>query len=95
MLHFHVHLNFDLASSSTSTSTAVGIENPAYTTWYQQDKLIMSAVISSLSVEILANVVGLRTSREVWVDLEKMFASQSNTRVMQTRYQLGTLKNGA
>jgi hypothetical protein len=78
-----------------STSIAIRVENPAYTPWYQQDKLIMSAAISSLSVEIVANVVVLRTSREVWVALEKMFASQSKACVMQTRYQLATLKTGA
>lgn len=55
----------------------------------------MSAVISSLFVEILANVVGLWTSREVWVVLEKTFASQSKAHIMKTRYQLATLKNGA
>jgi hypothetical protein len=37
----------------TSTSTTSRVENPTYTSWYQQDKLIMSAVISSLFVEIL------------------------------------------
>jgi phospholipase C len=32
----------------SSTATAAGVVNPAYTSWYQQDELIMSVVISSL-----------------------------------------------
>jgi hypothetical protein len=55
----------------------------------------MSVVISSLSVENVAIVVGLHTSREVWVALEKMLASQSKACVKHTRYQLAMLKKGA
>jgi hypothetical protein len=82
------------SGSSSSTSDAM-VENPAYSTWYQQDKLIMCTLISSLSENLLTHVVNLKTSCEVWVSLEKIFASESKARVMQYRYQLATLKKGA
>ena len=80
---------------SSMSLSAVKIKNPEYLNWYQQDKLIMSALISSLSENLLAHVFGLKTSREVWVTLEKMFASQSKARVLQNRLQLTSLKKGA
>ena len=54
----------------------------------------MSALISSLSEDLLAHVFGLKTLREVWVTLEKMFASQSKARVLQNHLQLTSLKKG-
>lgn len=81
-------------SSNPTTSTAM-VANPAYSSWYQQDKIVLTALISSLSDNILVHVAGLLTSRDVWVTLEKMFASQSKARTMQTRLQLATLKKGS
>jgi len=83
---------FLTATTSDSSSSSI---NPAFQSWYHQDKLILSALVSSLSEPILANVVHLTTSQEVWLTLEKMFSSQSKSRVMQSRYQLATLKKGA
>jgi hypothetical protein len=85
-----------VVASSTNTSTPpVMVPNPTYTTWYQQDKLILNTLILTLTEPILAHVVGLKTSREVWLTLERLFASESKARVMQLRYQLATLKKGA
>lgn len=83
-------------ASSTNSSTSIAIVvNPAYTLWYQQDKFVLTALISSLSKSILVHVCGLHTSRDVWLALEKMFASQSKARLMQSRLQLATLKKGS
>jgi hypothetical protein len=41
------------------------IINPDHSSWYHQDRIIFSAIISTLSVETLPHVVGLTTSREV------------------------------
>jgi hypothetical protein len=81
--------------SSSDTSSITLVPNPNYNLWVQQDKLILSAVVSTLSEVVLAHVVGLKTSRDVWTTLEKIFASESKARIMQTRYQLATLKKGA
>jgi hypothetical protein len=39
-------------------------------------------------------MVGLSTSRKVWVALERMFASHSSTRAIQTRQFLASTKKG-
>lgn len=57
--------------------------------------MIPSAFISSLSEGVLPHVVGLNSSREVWLTLEKRFSSQSQAHIMQTRYRLATLKKGS
>jgi hypothetical protein len=41
------------------------VSNPDSQTWYHQDKMIFSTIISTLSVEALPHVIGLTTSREV------------------------------
>jgi hypothetical protein len=76
------------------TSSTTLIPNPEYQFWVQQDKLILSVIISILSEIVLTHDVGLHKSLDVWTTLEKMFASQSKARIMQIRLQLATLKKG-
>jgi hypothetical protein len=57
------------------------ILNPDHLPWYHQDRIIFSAIISTLSVETLPHVIGLSTSREVWVTLKTLFAAQSQSRI--------------
>ncbi|KAF5454327.1 hypothetical protein F2P56_024000 [Juglans regia] len=77
-----------------TTSTDIPRPNPGYEFWYEQDQLILSTLISSLSKPILTYLVGLETSRDVWFTLEKMFSTTSQARQMNTLYQLNTLKKG-
>ncbi|GAV68517.1 UBN2_3 domain-containing protein [Cephalotus follicularis] len=44
-----------------------GSLNPAYTAWHKQDQLLLSWLFSSLTESIHAQVVGLDTSRSVWL----------------------------
>ena len=68
--------------------------NPAHQAWLIQDQMILSALISSLSENILAYVVKCTTSRDVWLTLEQMFTAHSRAHTMTIRYQLSTLKKG-
>jgi hypothetical protein len=61
-----------------STSSLL-VTNPAHLPWYDQDRMIFSAIISTLFVETLPHVIGLSTSREVWITLETLFAAQSQS----------------
>jgi hypothetical protein len=56
--------------------------------------MILSALISSLTKNILAYVVKCTTSREVWLTLERMFTAHSRACTMNIHYQLSTLKKG-
>ena len=77
-----------------TTSTIDSIGNPEFLTWVQQDQLIMSTLLSSLTEGVLTQVVGCTTSRDLWMALERMFTSQSRARIMQIHYQLATAKKG-
>ena len=56
--------------------------------------MVLSALISSLTESLIAQVVGYFTSCEVWTALERLFASHSHAHIMQTHFQLATLKKG-
>ena len=60
---------FDSSASSSS------IINPSSFYWKQQDQLIVSALLSSLSVDVLHLVVDCSTSHCVWCILEKALDS--------------------
>ncbi|KAA8539104.1 hypothetical protein F0562_025796 [Nyssa sinensis] len=57
--------------------------------------MVMSALISSLSESIIAEVVGCRSARDVWLSLAKTYASTSQARVVQTQLQLASLNKGS
>ena len=54
-----------------------GTINPEYTRWIKLDQMLLCWLISSLTEAVLAHVVGLTTSRDVWCSLERIFASPS------------------
>jgi len=70
-------------SHMASTATSALSVNLAYLSWKQQDHLIMSALLSSVSVEVLHLVVDSNTSHDIWTTLETTLASPSNSRIMQ------------
>lgn len=84
--------------SPTITSTKDGVTttspNPACLHWTMQDQLILGAINSALSKKTLSHVTRCRTSKEAWVTLETLFASQAKARSMQVHFQLATLKKG-
>ncbi|GAA0153962.1 hypothetical protein LIER_37777 [Lithospermum erythrorhizon] len=51
--------------------------NPAHDVWIQQDQLIMSFLISSLSEETIPLAVGKQSSRAIWVALKTALANPS------------------
>ncbi|KAA8524517.1 hypothetical protein F0562_010940 [Nyssa sinensis] len=57
--------------------------------------MVISALISSLFESIIAEVMGCRSVRDIWLSLEKTYASTSQTRVVQTQLQLASLKKGS
>ena len=69
-------------SHQASVVTSTLFVNPAYFSWKQQDHLIMSALLSSLLVEVLHLVVDYNTSHAIWTTLETAFASPSNSSIM-------------
>jgi hypothetical protein len=68
--------------------------NPSFLRWKQQDQLILSALLSSLSMDVLHLVVDCLTSSCVRRTLEKALASPSNSRIMQLYGSFQDLQQG-
>lgn len=60
--------------STSKKGEVVRMPNPAYDAWYEQDQLIVTSLLSSLSPEVLGQVVFMSTLAEVWATLEGIFA---------------------
>ncbi|KAK0571460.1 hypothetical protein LWI29_016333 [Acer saccharum] len=68
--------------------------DPVYSEWQQKDQLILSWINASLTPSVLSTVALLSTSHAVWKSLEKRYASQSKTRILQLKNQLHNTKRG-
>ncbi|KAJ8636288.1 hypothetical protein MRB53_010555 [Persea americana] len=61
-----------LQDSKGKLSTSV---NPTYTEWIIQDQNLLTWINSTLSEGVLPYIVGLQSSKAIWDDLEKRYAS--------------------
>lgn len=75
-------------------SSEVLTPNPAYATWVAQDQQLLGYINSSLSKEVLAQVVTATTAVEAWKAIQEMCASQSRARVIHLRQKLATTRKG-
>lgn len=55
--------------------------NPAFTTWYLEDQIVLGWINSSLTESLLNNVVGVASALEAWRSLEASFAAGSRTQI--------------
>ncbi|KAF5462652.1 hypothetical protein F2P56_018640 [Juglans regia] len=74
--------------SATTDLTAINI-------WKQNDQLVMSLLLSSLTEEALSVVIGLTTSKDVWTALETAFSHKSKVRELQIKDELHLMKRGS
>ena len=71
-------------SSHTIAADGLSLQvSQSFLHWKQQDQLILSALFSSLSMEVLHLVVDCSTSCSLWHTLKQALASISNSRIMQ------------
>ena len=56
--------------------------NPDFIQWRRKDRLILSWLFSSLSPEIMTQIVGMTTSATAWSALQSYYSSSSNARIM-------------
>ncbi|WOL05075.1 hypothetical protein Cni_G13798 [Canna indica] len=61
--------------------------NEEYLNWEQQDQLLMSWLLSSMSDPLTTRMVGCEYSYQVWQRLEEFFSSQTKTKVKQLKSQ--------
>jgi len=83
-----------IPNPTPSDDSPATMANLAFLTWLQQDQMVLSTLVSTISESLISQVIGYSTSSEVWNALECMNSSQSRARIMQVHYQLATLKTG-
>ena len=84
------------APSITNTNTTgQSVPNPAYETWRIQDQRLLSLILSSLTEESMAEVIGCSTSRAVWLSLEAAFSHSSKSRELRLKDDLQLMKKGS
>ena len=64
------------------------VPNTDYTKFQKQDSLLYSWLLSSVSSNLLSQIVGCSTSYEIWKTVKQIFSSQSAARIMQYRREL-------
>ena len=60
-----------------------GIMNPEYLDYEQQDQLLLSWLLSSMSENLLTRMIGCDESLKVWSKLEQYFTVTTKARVKQ------------
>jgi hypothetical protein len=84
---------------STKVSTSPGgtltvSTNPDTIRWLRHDQLVLSMLMSSISDEMLPQVLGCKIAQELWKTLDNTFTSESQACVLALRLQLTTAKKG-
>jgi hypothetical protein len=51
------------------------VHNPSYDLWKAQEQQVLSYLLTSVSRDVLVQIVALPTAAEVWKHLETSFAS--------------------
>jgi hypothetical protein len=68
--------------------------NPAFLIWKKRDKALLTLLYSTLSSLVIAMVVGLSASLEVWNTLEERFTSTARANVLNLKMELQSIRKG-
>ena len=85
----------ELAATDATTGVITTVPNPAYEQWVRQDSLILATINTSLTEDVLSQVMTYTTSKDVWSALHQNFSSISRAKAVQLRTQLATSKKGS
>ncbi|KAG8473223.1 hypothetical protein CXB51_035172 [Gossypium anomalum] len=80
---------------SVVDTNGVLVPNPEFLFHIQQDKLLASWLLSTVSDDILVHLSGARTSFEVWDSVLRRFASKSTLAISTLRHSLYSQKKGS
>ena len=79
----------------TDAAREAGMENPAYTEWEEQDSLLCTWILSTISPSLLSRFVLLRHSWQVWDEIHSYCFTQMKTRSRQLRSKLRSITKGS
>ena len=79
----------------TDAARKAGTESPAYTEWEEQDSLLCTWILSTISPSLLSRFVLLRHSWQVWDEIHSYCFTQMKTRSRQLRSELRSITKGS
>ncbi|XP_040930658.1 uncharacterized protein [Gossypium hirsutum] len=94
-LHNFVLSTVSVPPQSVVDSNGVLIPNPEFLFHVQQDKLLASWLLSTVSDDVLVHLSGAKTSFEVWSIVLRRFASKSVLAVSTLRHSLYSQNKGS
>ncbi|KAJ0550750.1 putative RNA-directed DNA polymerase [Helianthus annuus] len=80
--------------SETTTVDGKSAPNPEFVTWTESDQKAALLILSSLTEEAAAEVLGLNRAKEIWSALENLYSNASAERVQNLRDSLSQLQKG-
>ncbi|XP_010496400.1 PREDICTED: uncharacterized protein LOC104773481 [Camelina sativa] len=90
----HLDCSMPAPSPTLTPETAVS-DNPAFVNWQRQDKLIYSALLGAISLNVQPILSRTTTSSEIWSTLAETYAKASRGHVQQLKDQLQTWTKGS
>ncbi|MBA0869593.1 hypothetical protein Goshw_000339, partial [Gossypium schwendimanii] len=93
-LHEFVLGTIQVPPQSVLDSNGVPVTNPEFVFHKQQDKLLASWLLSTISDTILVRLTGASKSFDIWSAVIKRFASKSSLTVSSLRHTLFSQKKG-
>jgi hypothetical protein len=66
--------------------------NPAYAAWLSRDQTVLGWLLQTLSPEVIAHVVGIDSSADLWAILTTMFSGRSRSKLNELRGALTSTK---
>jgi len=71
------------------------MENPTYTEWEEQDSLLCTWILSTISLLLLSRFVLLRHSWQVWDEIHSYYVTEMKTHLHQLRSELRSIAKGS
>lgn len=71
------------------------VVNPVASVYQQQDNLLTSWLLSTISSSILSSFMDVQSAKDVWNMALEMFAADSDQRQSRLRHELHSLKKGS
>ncbi|CAA0809131.1 Unknown protein [Striga hermonthica] len=93
---FLPHLDGSSPCPSREITTPAGTKstNPEFAAWYSRDQLIRLFLVSTLTEESMAVVIGCTSSRDVWTSLTRAYSHASKARELSLKDDLLSVKRG-
>lgn len=97
---WHVQFNallvgYDLIGYVNDSTTSPAQTDPAYKCWKRRDQLILHAIISFVDPSIITMLGNVKTSKQAWDILTKMFASKSRARILHLKESISRFTKGS